>query len=135
MNNVKNGFTLIEVLIAVAMVGLLLSPLFIAQESIFINVVKRARNFERIIKAKNFYWSAKQKADKQEKPEFTLDKKLDDPVMTLKYEVTPQSQKSALKNFKDVYKERVKMTWQDGRRKREDALVSFVFKPQPQKKQ
>jgi len=134
MNNVKNGFTLIEVLIAVAMVGLLLSPLFITQESIFLSVAKGAQSFGRIIKAKNFYWSAKQKADKQEKPGFTLDKKLDDPIMMLKYEVTSQSQKSSLKDFKDVYKERVKITWQDGRRKKEDALVSFVFKPQQQKK-
>ncbi len=134
MNKVKTGFTLIEVLIAVAMIGLLLSPLFITQGSLLLSVADRARMFERILKAKNFYWSAKQKAEKQEKPEFTLNKKVDNPQMILKYQVTQPSGKSALKDFKDVYHEQVKIEWQDGRVKREDALVSFVFKPKEQKK-
>jgi len=134
MNNIKDGFTLIEVLIAVAMVGLLLSPLFITQETVFLNVVKGARTFERILTAKNFYWLSKQKYENQEKIEFKREKKITDPAMMLQYSVTSQSQKSALKDFKDVYNERVNITWQDGRKKREDALVSFVFKPQEQKK-
>jgi len=129
MNKVKEGFTLTEVLIAVAMIGLLLSPLFITQGSLLLNIAERSRIFERILKAKNFYWVAQQKAAQQEQVEFKLDKKIDNPPMILKYQIVPRSDQSRLKDFKDVYLEFVTIEWKDGNKKREDALVSLIFKP------
>jgi len=45
-----------------------------------------------------------------------------------------QSKISALKNFKDIMIDQVKIEWQEQTRHRTDALVTFAFKPQKAKK-
>ncbi len=129
----KAGFTLLETLIAVAIIGVLLSPLLITQGSLLRAVAQQVRAFERILDAKNFLWTARLQAEKQDKPEFTMDKTVPDRQLTLKYQVAPIDKKSALKDFKHVYRERVELTWQQDGRTKKDELVTFVFKPEKPK--
>jgi prepilin-type N-terminal cleavage/methylation domain-containing protein len=126
----KNGFTLIEVLFATVIMGLVLSALFATQATIFENMLKTQSHLTRIYAAENFMYDARMAS--QEKSPFTFEKKIEDPPTSFKYESTSSKKKSSLKNFNDLEFEQVTIEWQDlGKTKKKDTVVSFIYKPQP----
>ena len=59
---------------------------------------------------------------------------VDDPPTTLTYRQDKASG-TITKIFKDVYRETVRIEWTEGTNKRQDVLVSFVFKPEKKTEQ
>lgn len=128
-NNV-GGFTLIEAMLAVAIVALVMTPLFILQNRVFLGVTHAGHTTARFIAARNFLIETAEKNLKKDVPEFTLEKKIEDPLTFLKYEIKPVTKESAIgKKFNNVHKESVTFTWQDGTATKKDTLVSFMYRP------
>ncbi len=123
-----------EVLFATAIMGLVLSALFSTQATIIENMLKAESHLARIYAAENFMYDARMASN--EASDFTLEKKIEDPLTTFKYESTLSTKKSSLKKFSDLVFEQVTIEWQDlNKSKRKDTLISFVYRPQsPQEK-
>jgi prepilin-type N-terminal cleavage/methylation domain-containing protein len=134
MTHFKNnhGFTLIETMIATAVLGILMTPLFMTESSIFLNVSTVSRLLARVLVAQNFFVDSRIAAGK--KQEFVLEKKIDEPLMQLKYEVTAIDKKSKLSDFDNLMIERVTIEWNEGTKKQKEILISYIFKPKEQKK-
>ena len=131
--NSSKGFTLIEVLLAMAIIGLVLTPIFAIQLSV-LRINSRASGIlARIFAGKQFLVESEfqLKPDEQEK---RIEKKLEKPPTTLLYELKRIPENSVLKKFKNVFIESVTMQWVDRQgKKRQERLTTFVYKPEVKK--
>ena len=126
----KSGFTLIEVLLAMAIVGLVLTPIFAIQLNVMRSNSRASQLLARIFAGKQFLVDSEfqLKPDEQEK---RIEKKVEKPPTTLIYELKRVPENSALKKFKNILIENVTMQWVDRQgKKRTQRLVTFVFKPE-----
>lgn len=124
----KHGFTLMEVLFATVIMGMVFAALFSTQATIIENMLRAQAHLTRIYEAENFAYDARM-ASHDASP-FTLEKKIEDPLTTFKFESTSSKKKSSLKNFNDLELEQVTIEWQDlNKTKKKDTLVSFIYKP------
>lgn len=126
----KSGFTLIEVLLAMAIIGLVLTPIFAIQMAVLRGNSRAKDILERIFLGKQFLIdnSFQLTSSEQEK---RVEKKVDKPATTLLYELRKIPENSPLKKFKNVLIESVLMEWVDARgKKRQERLVTFIYKPE-----
>lgn len=124
----KNGFTLPEVLLSLAIIALILTPIFINQAVISRNVGRASRMLARIFVAKKILLES-ELALAPEIQELKSEKKVDIPRTTFLYELKKISDTSALKNFKNVLIESI--SWSDTPVKgKQDRLVTLLYKPE-----
>jgi prepilin-type N-terminal cleavage/methylation domain-containing protein len=123
----KNGFTLIEAMLAVVIVSLILAPIFVLEDTIFSAVGRTAQQFQQLMFAKNFLY----KTRLDQKPtvtNITVEKREENPVTILKYSLGPVPADSSVKNIKHLYREFVeaKVPEKNGL---STPLLTFQFKP------
>lgn len=127
-NSNKSGFTLPEVLLSLAIIALILTPIFINQAVISRNVGRASRMLARIFVAKKILLES-ELALAPETQELKSEKKVDIPRTTFLYELKKISDTSALKNFKNVLIESI--SWSDTPVKgKQDRLVTLLYKPE-----
>jgi prepilin-type N-terminal cleavage/methylation domain-containing protein len=130
----NNGFTLIEVLLAMALVGVVLTPIYSLQNSIFNQVLKMANAVDRMFVAYDFFLDVQNEADEKDQKKIT--RKIDDPSTELIYEIQDVSKDSVLqKDFNNLYIEKITWDWQDGNKKRSNQFINVLFEPPAPKKQ
>jgi prepilin-type N-terminal cleavage/methylation domain-containing protein len=122
-----NGFTLIEVLLAMSLMAMILTPILISQNIIIFSVSSFKNNLQRMILAKNYLIQAHKNASEGKK---IGPRSIDEPRTTLTYK-QERVTGSMTKQFKDICKETVVIEWtEENNVKRQDKLVSFIFKPE-----
>jgi len=132
--NHKHGFTLIEVMLSMMIMGLVLCPLFILFGMIMQRVNRSSRSYDYILLGKNFLQEAHQKQE-PEAQSFSLEKKEIDFDATLTYSLDKGvDQKSVFASLKGLHREVVNASWTENGQKKQEQLVSFVYKKPEQKK-
>lgn len=132
--NHKRGFTLIEVIISLAITGAVLTPVFMLHEMILNRVSRYSRAFDYILLCTNFLYEARQKQE-PEVQQFVLDK--NDVVFDAKLTYSLEKgvdQKSSLASVQGLHKELVTASWIEVDEKKQERLVTFVYKKPEQKK-
>ncbi len=127
----NNGFTLIETLLALSIMAMVLTPVFISQNNIMVSLGMFRDRFRRINMAKNFFVHA-HRNNLENKA--TPSDMIDDPPTKFVY-TQEQASGSISKQFKDIYKETVRIEWTENNATRQDSLVSFVYKPEKKAEQ
>jgi prepilin-type N-terminal cleavage/methylation domain-containing protein len=128
------GFTLIEVMLALVIAASTLVPIFLMFSTILQRVNKSSRKYEMCLLAKNFLSEARQKQE-VDAQHFSLEKKEIDFDATLSYALEKEvSQSSALKSLPGLHPEIVTVSWQENGQKKQEQLVTFVYKKPEQKK-
>ncbi|MDR3646953.1 MAG: prepilin-type N-terminal cleavage/methylation domain-containing protein [Candidatus Babeliales bacterium] len=132
--NLNKGFTFTEVVIAIAVTGLILTSLFTLQTTMFNNIVNGHFKTARIFFMKNFLLDEANLKNVQQNKK-PIEKKLEEPTMKLRYELKkPNEQSSLAKNFKNVSLVKVTGTWQGLRAEQEEMFVGLVYiKPEKKK--
>lgn len=126
----SSGFTLIEVLLAMAIIGLVLTPIFSIQLGVLRSNSRASQSLARIFLGKQFLVENEFQL-KPEDQEKRIEKKIERPATTLFYELRKIPDNSALKKFKNILIESVLMQWVDREgKKRQERLVTFIFKPE-----
>lgn len=130
----SSGFTLIEVLLSIALVAIVLGPIYILQHTIFNNTVRATDAVDRMFIAYSFLLDAqKQKAAGAQQKKIT--KTIADPKTELKYEIKELGGDSSLsKRFNHLYVEQVSYNWSTLGLPYSDAYALIVFEP-PQEKE
>ena len=132
--NHKHGFTLIEVIMALAITALVLTPIFILHGTIMQRVNRGSIAFDMILYGKALLIEARQKQD-PEAQEFTLDKKFNEYEATGKYTLDKSvDQKSSLASLPGLHRELTTVNWVEQGEKKQERLVTFVYKKPEQKK-
>ncbi len=124
----KPGATLIEAMIAVAIMGIILAPIFLLESSVFNAVGRGAEKFQRIIRSKQFLFTAS-KEQKPEVTEFKLEKKEENPVSVMRYTYAPVDKKSSLAKLNGMYRQEVITSGKD-KRSPEGQAIQFIYKPE-----
>ena len=124
----NSGFTLIEVLLAGALIGIALGPIYFMQGTVYDQVLRMIQRVERFFVGYDFLLDAQ--ADEQERVNETLD----NPKTELIYEASDP--KGALaKEFNHLRLQKATWRWKVQQRAYEDTFVSFFFAPPEEKPQ
>jgi prepilin-type N-terminal cleavage/methylation domain-containing protein len=127
----KDGFTLTEVLLAVAIIGLTLTPIYLSQSTAMRQSALYSRLLGRVFAAKKVLLESELSLPEPLQP-IKVTKKIDDPSTTFAYELRKMPEQSSLKKFKNIWVESV--SWPDERNpKRQQRLVTFIYKPEQKK--
>jgi prepilin-type N-terminal cleavage/methylation domain-containing protein len=132
MSRPKKGFTLIEVLLALAIIGMVLTPILMIQSMIVRNTSKYSRLITRILQGKKFLIDS-EIALTADLDQSTAEKKVFNPETSMKYEMNKIPDGSALKKFKRIYKEAVTLQWRDQQGRHQEQIVTFIFRPESKK--
>ncbi|HSC25540.1 MAG TPA: prepilin-type N-terminal cleavage/methylation domain-containing protein [Candidatus Babeliales bacterium] len=130
----KNGFTLVEVILSLAITGIVLTPIFMMHEMIMNRVGRSSKAFDYIVLCKNLLYEARQKQDPDaqefslNKTEIVFDAEL---IYTLEKNI---DQKSSLAALPGLHKELVTVSWTEQDKKKQDRLVTLIYKKPEQKK-
>jgi prepilin-type N-terminal cleavage/methylation domain-containing protein len=126
----KSGFTLIEVLLALAIIGLVLTPIFVNQSLISRTASRASRLLTRLFTAKRILVE-NEFALAPDAQEMKSEKKMGAPPTVFTYELRRIPENSSLKKFKNVWIETV--SWPDERgKKRKQQLVTLLYKSEEQ---
>ena len=123
-----------EVLLALAITGIVLTPVFMMHEMIINRVWRSSAAFDYILLCSNFLYEARQK-QASDAQTFSLDK--NDIVfdVALHYSLEQGiNQKSSLAALQGLHQELVKVSWTEQDKKKQERLVTFVYKKPEQKK-
>ena len=132
--NHKNGFTLIETIMAMTIAALVLTPIFIMYSIILQRVNRGSVAFDMILNCKELLVEARQKQN-PDAQEFTLDKPLSEFNATCKYVLSAaMDQKSSVASLPGLHKESVSVGWTEQDKKKQERLVTFIYKKPEQKK-
>ena len=126
MRSLSKGFSLIEAMLAVAMMGMILAPLFLLEGTVFDGVTKITEQFRRYLFAHNFlYQVAREQSPKVR--DFNLEQKKELPATTLQYKLKKVSD-GVFKNQKNLYRQEVLISTNNSKTPK-DSLVTYLFKP------
>jgi prepilin-type N-terminal cleavage/methylation domain-containing protein len=131
----KTGFTLVETMLAMVIVGIVLTPIFLLFGTIQQRMNKQNKQFYALLSGKQLLYEARQK-QAPEAHEFALDKKLEESGTTLHYALKKSvDAKSSLVSLDGLHKEIVTIDWTEMGQKRHEQIIAYVYKQPEQKKQ
>ncbi len=129
----KQGFTLIEVMISLAIIGLVLTALSGLQIGLMRTAVQSSERLKRIREVVAFFNEARVKEPETGKKVISENKELN---LKLTYEHKRPPKESSLFKLKDLMIERVSAQWEGrgpkarARTSMQDRFVTFIYKPE-----
>lgn len=127
----KSGFSLIEVMLAATFLGVVMTAVVSLQSNSTRSINKWARHFDRIMASMLFMTQTG--IEKSKDATSLVDKKLAKPVTDMRYQMMDIPEASSLKDLKDIYIERVTLIWQEGKKKKQDAILVVRHRPEVKK--
>lgn len=128
----RNGFALMEVIIALAVTALLLTTLMMLEGKVFHRVVSSTARVERFYSIANMF--ALTRMTPLEKDQKSWTKTLEDPATKLTYEKKPIDSRSALARFVGLTQEVATGSWQEWGRERSTDIINYRFEPKRKEK-
>ena len=126
----KPGFTILEVVLALALIGFIMLPVMWVQLSTTNRVRDAIGRVQRMMLMQDFLFSAREEArKKQETAEFMLDKRIIDPPTILSYRREPIGDRFGLGPLITVAREQVTATWQDRQEEKKLSVVTMLCNP------
>jgi len=133
-NHNKDGFTFIELILAVTMIGICITAIFTLQTSLLTSVAERSDAIRRVLYTKNLLYEYMYKIS----PETIANpqtKKVEEPSMQVILQAKPIPDKSKLHQFQHVYIIWADQSWQRNTIKYDQKLVTFALIPPPPKEE
>ncbi len=129
--NNKAGFTLVEVMLTMMIMGMLMTPLYLSESAALISVSKANDMVNAITEARLYLHEMEQAIYEKKNP--SKSKTSADGAITLHY--TEEKVTGTLaKKCKGTKKLMVTATWQRDGRKQETSLVTFLYAPEDEEK-
>lgn len=129
MNSFKkslNGMSLMEVMFALAIAGLILTPIFITQGSSLSQVYAKSYTIRCLIKAQEVLYKS-EIASLTEEP-IKEEQAFSNPNMRIRYSISEPMKESALAAFDNISLQKLTWEWEYDREKQHDTLVTLVYK-------
>lgn len=130
----KDGFTFIELILAVAMIGICITAIFTLQTNLLTSVAERADAIRRILYTKNLLYDYMLGLNPQNIAQ-PQTKKVEDPNMQVVLQAKPVPDKSKLRQFQHIYILTGNASWERLGIKYEQPLVTFTLVPPPPKEE
>lgn len=122
----SDGFTFIEVVLTVLLMGTILISLLNSQNTIMSRLIRSHENISRIFYIKNLFFDIE--ATKRLAPNKLVRKTINDPKTTLTIEAVKPSEKSAIgKRFQKMFLIKAKGSWRGLLREQEEVFITFDY--------
>lgn len=133
--NHKNGFTLIEAMLSIVIIGIVLGPIFMLHGTLMQRVNKASHQMTAFLKAKKFLYDARKQQDPSVQ-EFTLSYNAPEDALKGEYVLERGvNPKSVLAPYTSLHKESVSLSWTDHQGiVHLQKIVTYVYKKPEQKK-
>ena len=122
-----NGFALMEVIISLAMIGVLLTTLMMVESRVFHHVIMSRSKVDRFYLIQNMFFLTAINPLEDNKKEW--EKTHEDPAVQLKYEKKEIRNDSELYRFKGLFQERASGKWYEWGKEREYDIINYQFVP------
>lgn len=133
--NVCQGFTFVEIALAVLILGIMLTAALGLQHSSFASIIKYSERLQNILLLKNVLFDAAF-ARTQQQGYDRLEKKVGgDNQTTIRYSIKKVDQTSSLHTFENIVAEHAEATWLGPLRTNKETLISFLYKPEEKEKE
>ena len=120
-----------EVMIAVVIMGIVMTSIFALQSNSTRAINKWVRHADRIMAG--ILFMTQTGIEKSKEATSSVDKKLTHPVVDARYQMMAIPEGSSLAPLKDVYIERVSLSWQEGKKKKQDSILMVRYRPEVKK--
>ncbi len=124
----NSGFSLIEAMMAVAIMGMVLTPMFLLETNVFNAVARMSERFARLVFAKHFLYVA-QEQEPVQSTDYSLEKKQERPMTMVRYTLKPIPAQSSLAKVNRLFKQEVVASGIQ-ETSPEARIVSFIYKPE-----
>lgn len=129
----RGGFSFIEVVATVFIVGTMLSSLLLLQGTIVDHLATASARLGHVLLLKNYLAQAAISREKKEPFKDGQTKKIDEPLPTvLRYVLKKPSRESSLNSFESIMIEHGIAEWTEIGQKRDETMITFLFKPEKQ---
>lgn len=124
----SDGFTLVEAIIALVVMALILTPLYVLQTTTIIAVTHRSLLLDRLLYAKTMLINARRAMPKDART-FEQEKKSQKPVTNMKYSLKELPAESIVKKIPNLLLEQVTMQWKEEGKTYNETVSMIIFKP------
>lgn len=125
---------LTEVLLALAIIGIVLTSLFSLQSTVLTRIAGTSGKIMRFLAAENFLIDARQKLPAQDSGQIAQEKTITNPTMTMHYQAKNIPQEGYFKKTPGMVQEEMEITWKDGKSTRSEFIVTLLYKPEKKSK-
>lgn len=127
--NIHNdGFTLVEIVLTLALIGAVLTPLLAIQYNILGSTIRSYARLSRTFLMENLLGETAQQLLSDEKEIKPSEKKFDEYQTVIRAEAINLPGSSSLKEFDDITLIRVKATWQELGLNRQETMIGLRYK-------
>lgn len=109
-----------------------MTSVYVLQGRSFRSIINVVHRLERLNPGVTFMTQTR--IEKEKDPITVVEKKSERPAMNMRYQMMEIPKESSLKDTKDLYLERVTLSWQEGKKKLEETIVMFHHRPEVKKK-
>lgn len=125
---------LTEVLLALAIIGIVLTSLFSLQSTVMTKIAGTSGKTLRFLAAEYFLLDARQKLLAQESGRMTQEKTITAPPTVMRYQAKNIPQEEYFKKTPGMVQEEMEITWKDGKSTRSEFIVTLLYKPEKKSK-
>ena len=126
----QSGFMLMEVLLTIAIVGMVITPILMLQTNALRGLYRFSSRITLLFPAKNFLMESVVQAPQKKDQKVTEKKEITSPRATLTYTQRPVGKNSAFKDIKDLHRASVVA---ESSRKAKESIVHFIYQPERKK--
>lgn len=134
LNDKSAGFSIMEVMIATLMLGLLMTAILSLQNVTFASITDYSARLDHVFALKNKLVTAalnRAKQEESDKPQESAGRQSDN--VEERYTLEKINEQSALKSFDNCFIEKVVAQWNEGKITRKETMITFLYKV-PEKK-
>lgn len=128
----RNGFALMETMVALAIIGLILTTFMMVQTKIFKNVITSSFRIDRFYHIKNMFLEVKMKP--LEEGQTVQQKTLQQPELKLRYDKKIINEKSELARFTGLFQNVATGEWHEWGKDKVYDIISYQFDPPKKEK-
>ena len=121
-----------EVILSLAVIGILLTSLMMVQAKVFKNVMTSSFRIDRFYYIKNMFLETKIKPLEDEKT--TWQKTIETPSIKLRYDKKPVNPQSELARFTGLFQEVATGQWYEWGKEKEYDIIQYQFDPPKKEK-
>lgn len=126
-HSVQHGQTFIEIVLAVYMIGSLLSALLLLQSSVFSHVATSVARMNRIILLENYLFDIDLDARIEKKTESK--RTVQNSSTKLSYTASAAKTESDIQRFKNIEIIRLNAVWDQSHTQAQESLIAFRYRP------
>ena len=124
----RAGFSFLEIVLTITLIGAVLTPLYAVQYNIFSVVMRAFDEVSRLFLIQNLFYPAILPSAAADAEQKMIEKKIQDPSTAVTYELGPIAPASRLAGYDNLYLAVAQGSWSRAGVESKEKIVTFVYR-------